>query len=160
MLPTKANILLAHTKSINVENYPSFSKLCSYLHKKTPTSKYYPQNNILKWRTLMNTKKIETRSALPYAALDDVPTPNSDAKEIVGLVKSSGKISGYQLSDGTTVTKEEGVSMAKAGDIKGVGIAHRKDSEYLKSLPDGTEGNNLSNLPSITASEADSNTQG
>lgn len=108
----------------------------------------------------MNTKKIETRSALPYAALDDVPTPNSDAKEIVGLVKSSGKISGYQLSDGTTVTKEEGVSMAKAGDIKGVGIAHRKDSEYLKSLPDGTEGNNLSNLPSITASEADSNTQG
>jgi len=40
--------------------------------------------------------------------------------------------------------------MAKAGDIKGVGVAHRKDSEYLKSLPDGTEENNLGNLPSVT----------
>lgn len=107
----------------------------------------------------MDIKKNEMRSELPYAALDDVPTPKSDAKEIVGLVKSSGRISGYQLSDGTTVTKEEGVSMAKAGNIKGVGIAHRKDSEYLKSLPDGTERNNLSNLPSITASEANSDTQ-
>lgn len=98
----------------------------------------------------MDTKKNAMRSELPYAALDEVPNPKSDAKEIVGLVKSSGRISGYQLSDGSTVSKEEGVSMAKAGEIKGVGIAHRKDSEYLKSLPDGTEGNNLSNLPSIT----------
>ena len=101
----------------------------------------------------MDTKKNEMRSELPYAALDEVPNAKSDAKEIVGLVKSSGKISGYQLSDGTTVSKEDGVSMAKNGDIKGVGIAHRKDSEYLKSLPDGTESNNLSNLPSITESE-------
>lgn len=101
----------------------------------------------------MENKKNEMRSELPYAALDDVPNPKSDAKEIIGLVKSSGKISGYQLSDGTTVSKEEGVSMAKAGDIKGVGVAHRKDSEYLKSLPDGTESNNLSNLPSVTESE-------
>ena len=64
---------------------------------------------------------------LAYAALDEVPTPKADAKEIVGLVKSSG--------------------------IQGVGVAHRKDSEYLKSLPDGTENNNLSNLPSITEEE-------
>ncbi len=108
----------------------------------------------------MNTDKTEIGTLLPYAALDEVPNPKSDAKEIVGLVKSSGKIAGYQLSDGTTVTKEEGVSMAKAGDIKGVGVAHRKDSEYLKSLPDGTESNNLSNLPSIAESEASSNTKG
>lgn len=101
----------------------------------------------------MNTDKTEMKSQLPYAALDDVPTPKSDAKEIIGLVKSSGRISGYQLSDGSTVSKEQGVSMAKAGEIKGVGIAHRKDSEYLKSLPDGTEGNNLGNLPSVSASK-------
>ena len=101
----------------------------------------------------MNTENNNMHSQLPYAALDNVPTPKSNAKEIVGLVKSSGKISGYQLSDGTTVSKQEGVSMAKAGDIKGVGIAHRNDSEYLKSLPDGSEKNNLSNLPSITESE-------
>ena len=108
----------------------------------------------------MDNKKNEMRSELPYAALDEVPTPKADAKEIVGLVKSSGKISGYQLSDGSTITKEEGVSLAKAGDIKGVGIAHRKDTEYLKSLPDGTEGNNLGNLPSVTESEISSNTKG
>ncbi len=108
----------------------------------------------------MDTKKKEISSQLPYAALDEIPSPKSDAKEIVGLVKSSGKISGYQLSDGSTVSKEEGVSMAKAGDIKGVGIAHRKDSEYLKALPDGTEKNNLGNLPSVTESELSSNTKG
>ena len=107
----------------------------------------------------MENKKTKMRSELPYAALDEVPNPKSDAKEIVGLVKSSGKISGYQLSDGTTVSKEEGVSMAKVGDIKGVGIAHRKDSEYLKSLPDGTEGNNLGNLPSVSESELNSKMQ-
>lgn len=107
----------------------------------------------------MENTKNEMRSELPYAALDEVPNAKSDAKEIIGLVKSSGKISGYQLSDGSIVSKKDGVSMAKNGDIKGVGIAHRKDSEYLKSLPDGTERNNLSNLPSITKSELSSKSQ-
>lgn len=98
----------------------------------------------------MNYDKKELGSELAYAALDDVPTPKANAKEIIGLVKSSGKITGYRLSDGATVSREEGVAMAKAGDIKGVGVAHRKDTEYLKSLPDGTEENNLGNLPSVT----------
>lgn len=98
----------------------------------------------------MNKEEKDLGSKLAYAALDDVPTPKSDAKKIVGLVKSSGRITGYQLSDGSIVSKEEGVSLAKAGEIQGVGIAHRKDSEYLKSLPDGTENNNLGNLPSIS----------
>ena len=89
-------------------------------------------------------------SGLAYAALDDVPTPNADAKKIVGLVKSSGRISGYQFSDGAIVSKEEGVTMAKNGEIQGVGIAHRKDTEYLKALPDGSENNNLGNLPSVS----------
>jgi len=102
----------------------------------------------------MNTDKKDLGSKLAYAALDDVPTPKADAKEIVGLVKSSGRITGYQLSDGETVSKEDGVAMAKAGEIQGVGIAHRKDSEYLKALPDGTENNNLGNLPSMTEREA------
>ena len=91
------------------------------------------------------------KSDLAYAALDEIPRVNNDAKEIVGLVKSGGKITGYQLSDGNTVSKEEGVSMAKSGDIRGVGIARRKDTEYLKSLPDGAEGNNLSSLPTVSA---------
>lgn len=94
--------------------------------------------------------KDDLGAKLAYAALDDIPTPKPDAKEIVGLVKKSGRITGYQLSDGSTVSKEEGVSMAKSGDIRGVGVAHRKDSEYLKSLPDDAESNNLGNLPSIS----------
>nr|MBP3599419.1 DUF3892 domain-containing protein [Eubacterium sp.] len=92
------------------------------------------------------------RSALPMAALDEIPEPSANAKEIVGLVKSSGKITGYQLSDGQTVSKSEGVAMAKAGDIQGVGVAHRGDTEYLKALPDGNETNNLSSLPTTSAS--------
>ena len=97
----------------------------------------------------MDIDKKEFGSKLAYAALDEVPNAKADAKEIIGLVKSSGRITGYQLSDGSIVSKDEGVTMAKAGDIQGVGIAHRKDTEYLKSLPDGTENNNLSSLPTV-----------
>lgn len=88
--------------------------------------------------------------ALAMNTLDDIPETQKNAKEIVGLVKHSGRITGYQLSDGSKVTKEEGVALAKNGEIKNVGIAHRKDTEYLKSIPDGTESNNLGNLPSIS----------
>ncbi len=98
----------------------------------------------------MNTNNNDAGAMLAYAALDKIPNPNTDAKEIVGLVKTGGRITGYQLSDGCSVTKEEGVAMAKAGEIRGVGVAHRKDSEYLKSLPDGKEDNNLGNLPSVS----------
>lgn len=96
-------------------------------------------------------------SALAMSALDDVPTPSANAKNIVALLKEHGKISGYQLSDGTKLTKQEGVELARNGGIAGVGIAHRKGTEYLKSLPDGTEDNNLSSLPTVSAkSEEDS----
>ena len=91
-------------------------------------------------------------TALPKAALDEIPTPSSDAVSITGLVKTSGRISGYQLSDDRIVSREEGVGFAKAGKIKGVGIAHNKDTEYLKSIPDGTEDNNLSSLPTVKTS--------
>ncbi len=96
-------------------------------------------------------------SSLAKNTLDEIPEPKSDAKDIVGLVKSSGRITGYQLSDGATVSKEDGVAMAKNGEINGVGIAHRKDSEYLKSLPDSEEGNNLGNLPSVSQGYNESN---
>lgn len=39
---------------------------------------------------------------------------------------------------------------ADAKRIAGVGIAHRGDTEYLKSIPDGGENNNLDNLPSVS----------
>ena len=82
--------------------------------------------------------------------LDQIPQANDNAKRIVGLVKEGGRITGYKLSDETFVSKPEAVSMAKQGQIAGVGIAHRGDTEYLKSIPDGTENNNLGSLPSVS----------
>ena len=82
--------------------------------------------------------------------LDQIPRANVNAKRIIGLVKEGGRITGYQLSDNTVVEKQQAVNMAKQGQIAGVGIAHRKDTEYLKSIPDGSENNNLGNLPSVS----------
>ena len=42
-------------------------------------------------------------AALAQNTLDQIPRAKSDAREIVGLVKHSGKIDGYQLSDGSEV---------------------------------------------------------
>lgn len=97
----------------------------------------------------MNDNVKKYRSELAMSALDDIPKPSSDAKDIVALVKHSGRVSGYQLSDGQILSKEEGVELAKQGGINGVGIAHRSGTEYLKSLPDEEEGNNLSSLPTV-----------
>ena len=82
--------------------------------------------------------------------LDQIPQPSANAKRIVGLVKEGGRITGYKLSDETFVSKPEAVSMAKQGQIAGVGIAHRKDTEYLKAIPNGSENDNLGNLPSVS----------
>ena len=82
--------------------------------------------------------------------LDQIPQADPNARRIIGLVKEGGRITGYQLSDDTIVEKQQAVDMAKRGRIAGVGIAHRGDTEYLKSIPDGSENNNLGNLPSVS----------
>ena len=82
--------------------------------------------------------------------LDQIPQAGANAKRIVGLVKKGGKVTGYQLSDNTFIEKQQAVTMAKQGQIAGVGIAHRGETEYLKSIPDGSKTNNLGNLPSVS----------
>ena len=82
--------------------------------------------------------------------LDQILQANTNAKRIVGLVRKGGRITGYQLSDNFIVEKQQAVDMAKRGLIAGVGIAHRGDTEYLKSIPDGSENNNLGSLPSVS----------
>ena len=82
--------------------------------------------------------------------LDQIPQADSNAKRIVGLVKEGGRITGYRLSDNTIVEKQQAVNMAKQGQIADVGIAHRGDTEYLKSIPNGRENDNLGNLPSFS----------
>ena len=87
---------------------------------------------------------------LAKQTLDQIPTPNPNACHIIGLVNQGGKVTGYQLSNDCKVDKQQAVAMAKQGLIAGVGIAHRKSTEYLKSIPNDSEGDNLSNLPSVS----------
>ncbi len=90
------------------------------------------------------------QQSLAKNTLDQIPTPSNDAKSITALVKEGGKVTGYQLSDHTVLDKTQAVALARQGGIKGVGIAHRGDTEYLKTLPDGSDSNNLSNLSAIS----------
>lgn len=90
-------------------------------------------------------------SELPKMAME-IPAVRDGATEITALVKESGRVIGYQLSSGMVLDKDAAVALARQGGIKGVGISERDGSEYLKSIPDETEGNNLGNLPSVTPS--------
>lgn len=94
---------------------------------------------------------MNNNSDLAKMAMKEIPTPNNNAATITALVKDSGTVVGYQLSNGQTVNKEQGVALARQGGINGVGIAERDGTEYLKSVPDGTESNNLNSLPSISS---------
>lgn len=77
---------------------------------------------------------------------DEIPEPKPDAKRITGVKRKNGKIVGYELGSDLIVDKDEAIQMAKDGMILNVGIAHRKDSLYLKTLPDGDDSDNLSNM--------------
>ncbi len=86
---------------------------------------------------------------LPKNINEQVPQPNTNAKSITKLIKHSGDVIGYELSNGQRVTKEQGIQMAKTGEICGVAVALNKGNEYLRSLPDQSENNNLGSLPVI-----------
>lgn len=75
---------------------------------------------------------------------------NVERNSIKAIIKNSGEITGYELSNGEKITKEKGVELAKAGAISGVSVStSRKGEEYLRSLRDDDESNNLSSLPVI-----------
>lgn len=98
----------------------------------------------------MNDKNDNMIGGLPKNINKVVPTPNNNAQSIKALIKKSGEIIGYELSNGERISKEEGVKMAKDGQISGVAVSvSRKGEEYLRSLPDQDENNNLSSLPTI-----------
>ena len=84
--------------------------------------------------------------------MKEIPNPRADAQKIVALAKTNGRITGYQLADGRVLSKEDGIREARNGGILGVGVSERRGSEYLKSLPDDDSGNNLSSLPTASAS--------
>ncbi|WP_052085782.1 DUF3892 domain-containing protein [Clostridium sp. HMP27] len=76
---------------------------------------------------------------------------NNQANSIVAVGKDDdNEIVSYKLDNGEILSREQAISMAKEGGIKGVSVStSRKGEEYLRSLPDDDESNNLKNLPSI-----------
>jgi hypothetical protein len=74
---------------------------------------------------------------------------------IVALVRDEkGHIAAYKLEDGQMVSKELAVFMAKQGTIKGVSIGVAEDGdEFLQSIQDNLEMNNLENLPVVDPEE-------
>lgn len=102
-------------------------------------------------KTTKSTKSTSTAkkaTARSRNTLREIPTAKANAKQIVALVKTSGKVTGYKLSDGKTVNKQAAVQMARQGGISGVGISVRSGTEYLKTIPDGRT-KNLGNLPTV-----------
>ena len=98
----------------------------------------------------MDFKNDEVIGNLPKNINKEVPTPNADAVRICKLIKDSGEVVGYELSNGVKVDKSQAIQMTKSGEISGVAVATNKGNEYLRSLPDESEENNLGNLPSIS----------
>lgn len=93
---------------------------------------------------------MENKSNIPLAGIESGSQSNSNKQSIKAVIKNSGEITGYELSNGEQITKERGVELAKAGSISGVSVStSRKGEEYLRSLPDQDESNNLSSLPII-----------
>lgn len=78
---------------------------------------------------------------------------NNGEHHIIGVIKDGkGEITAYKLDNGQLVDKSEGVAMARNGQISGVMIGKSKNGhEYLRSLPDGSDNNNLDSLPEIDA---------
>ena len=98
----------------------------------------------------MDTKNDNMIGGLPKNINKVVSPQNNNAQSIKALIKDSGEIVGYELSNGERISKEQGVKMAKEGQISGVGVSvSKKGEEYLRSLPDQDESNNLSSLPTI-----------
>lgn len=75
----------------------------------------------------------------------------ADAKSITKLLKQSGDVVGYELSDGSRVSQEQAIQMAMNNQLQHVGVSTSKaGTPFIRSLADGDESNNLGNLPSET----------
>lgn len=67
---------------------------------------------------------------------------NFNKKEVTKIIKKNNKVIGYEISN-EFVPKDKAIDMAKNGELKNVIIAHRKDTVYLKGIPDGNDSNNI-----------------
>lgn len=71
--------------------------------------------------------------------------------KIIGVKHDNkGEITAYKLDNGKIITKDEGINIAEQGKISGVTVGvSKKGEKFLRSIPDGKEGNNLDSLPEI-----------
>lgn len=61
---------------------------------------------------------------------------------------SKGDITDVMLENGSVYSIKEAIMMARDGLIEGVNVSRAKNGrEYLRSNPNGSEGDNLDNLP-------------
>lgn len=99
--------------------------------------KFFPENNMP--HSLSNMSNMMKSS--------DIPKENNITVSKVRK-NSEGDITDVMLSNGEAYSIEEAVDMTKKGLINGVNVSKAKNGrEYLKSNPNGTEEDNLSNKP-------------
>lgn len=74
-----------------------------------------------------------------------------DTSEIKKVRKNAkGSITDVMLDNGNVYSISEAIIMAKDELIEGVNVGRAKDgSEFLRSDPNGTENDNLDNLPTF-----------
>ncbi len=113
-------------------------------------SSNYPNTRDKSFQNFENNATSNFNNASAMNTFDSISQANANALEITALQKSNSQVTGYQLSNGQIVNKQQAISMAKNGEIKNVGVATNQGTEYLRSLPDGTQSNNLDNLPTVT----------
>jgi len=81
--------------------------------------------------------------------VSDIPQENNITISKVRK-NSEGDITDVMLSNGEAYPIEKAVEMTKEGLINGVNVSKAKNGrEYLKSNPNGTEEDNLSNKPTF-----------
>lgn len=76
---------------------------------------------------------------------------DSNKKKIIKVKKNSeGDIVSVIMTDGNTYSIEQAIEMVKDYQVDGVNVAKSKSGrEYLRSNPNGEEGDNLDNLPTF-----------
>lgn len=73
-----------------------------------------------------------------------------ESKIIKVKKNSSGDITEVMLGDGSIYSVNEAIAMAKKGGIESVNVGKSKTGkEYLRSNPNGIEGDNLDTLPTF-----------
>ncbi|MHC1682597.1 MAG: DUF3892 domain-containing protein [Clostridiaceae bacterium] len=73
----------------------------------------------------------------------------SDNSKVIKVKKNpEGDITDVMLENGSVYSIEEAITMAKDHKIEGVNVGKaRNGREYLRSNPNGDEGDNLENKP-------------